>query len=166
MKRFQNWLNARFGRRRATDPEGPPDVDPSTGEILALPRSKGARQKAMPDDTIPGERGISIVAGERSLQTQVTGVLLVALAAILASGLLAWWYATQLTKSSKARESAQQALQARVGGESTVPPLGRVDPPMPQAPASATAPDATPPPLSPTSTSGTAAAAPPAKTQA
>jgi type IV secretion system protein VirB10 len=165
MKRFFAWLRARFGRPPAEANEQP-KVDLPTGEILASPRHAEHNGPEMPGYTIPGERGISIVAGERSLQTRVTRVLLIALAAILGIGVLAWWYGTQLAKSSEARESAQQALQARAGGDSTVPPLGRVEPPAPHTPASTATPADIPPPLSPTSTSGTAAAAPPAKTQA
>jgi type IV secretion system protein VirB10 len=166
MKRFFDWLRTRSRRREPADADAQAAVDQSTGQIFA-PSLRGEHAApAMPGYTIPGERGISIIAGERSLQTRITSVLLVAVAAILGSGLLAWWYATQLSKSRDARESAQQELQARVGGDSRVPPLGPIDPPTAPQPAASAARADIPPPLLATSTSGTSATAPPAKTEA
>ena len=52
----------------------------------------------------------------------------------LAIGFMGWYYSHALLNRKAAAKAAQAAPQAQGQGEMTLPPLGRVDPPKPQAP--------------------------------
>lgn len=107
-------------------------VDPDTGEILpararrSLDATRGRDAGAA---TVQGERAIPSVNRERSIQSRISGGLALATILLLGGGFLFWYYNTQHSQSRDAEEAARKATAARAGGETKVPPLGRIDPP-------------------------------------
>jgi len=75
------------------------------------------------------------VARFMSAQSRVSNILAVALMSLLGLGALTWYYANTVTRSDRARESAQAAAAQRAqGGDTPLPSLGRVGPPAAQDP--------------------------------
>jgi type IV secretion system protein VirB10 len=85
-------------------------------------------------DTVAGERGISSVNRPPPLQSRLSNLLAVGLMSTLAIGFMGWYYSHALLNRKAAAKAAQGAPKAQGQGEMTLPPLGRVDPPKPQAP--------------------------------
>ncbi|MBS0341347.1 MAG: type IV secretion system protein VirB10 [Proteobacteria bacterium] len=79
--------------------------------------------------TVQGERSIPSVNRERSIQSRIGAGLALATMLLLGGGFLFWYYHAQYGKSRDAQEAARNAAAARAGGETKVPPLGRIDPP-------------------------------------
>ena len=104
-----------FGRPPPGDPPPPSQGDPNAPESIY--------------PTIAGERGVPSVNRVRSLQSRVSSILAVGLMSTLGLGLLTWYYAHALTRSSRAHEVAQSASRTRAQGEMVLPSLGRIDPP-------------------------------------
>jgi len=133
-------------------------------------------------DHVLGERGTTAVNRSLSVQSRLSSILAITLMSVLGLGSLTWYYANMLTRQSRARQSAQSASANRAQGETALPSLGRIDPPLLLAPPpiveNAMPPADLPPdpipltastlpeiPLSSTSSSNPYAASPP-KTQA
>ncbi|SDZ70569.1 type IV secretion system protein VirB10 [Variovorax sp. YR266] len=110
-----------------------PQIDPGTGEVLAVRRTTepkpDASRATTGDTTIQGERTIPSVNRERSIQSRISGALALAAIILLGTGFLFWYYNTQYARTREAEEAARKAAAARAGGEMKVPPLGRINPP-------------------------------------
>ncbi len=67
-------------------------------------------------DGVSGERDTHSVARFISAQSRVSNILAIALMSLLGLGALTWYYANAVTRSARARETAQAAAsQARPG---------------------------------------------------
>ncbi|WP_431513294.1 type IV secretion system protein VirB10 [Variovorax sp. DAIF25] len=145
------------GRRRAGA------VDPGTGELYSVPRGPERPDASHTGrgHAIDGERTIPSVNRERTIQSRISSFVAIGTMLLLGAGFLFWYYSTQYAKGREARLAAQKASAARAGGETKVPPLGRIDPPPtpPQAPAP-------PPSASPAAAAATPQGGPPPKTPA
>ncbi|MDM0030353.1 conjugal transfer protein TrbI, partial [Variovorax sp. J31P216] len=112
-------------------------VDQDTGEILSghgeASAHEGPANAGTQAGTVQGERAIPSVNRERSIQSRVSGILALATIALLGAGFLFWYYTTQYAKTRNAEESTRKAAVARAAGETKVPPLGRIDPPIARA---------------------------------
>jgi type IV secretion system protein VirB10 len=88
------------------------------------------------DTSVHGERGSATLAGAPSAQSRVSNLLAISLMSILGLGMLAWYYANAITRHSDARESARASAAKRAqSGDTPLPSLGRIDPPMVDKPA-------------------------------
>ena len=95
-----------------------------------------ADEERVGEDThVAGERAVSAVQRPPSLQSRISNLLALGLMGTLAVGFLGWYYAHSLGSRSSALTAAHSGAQDKAKGEMTVPPLGRVDPPTPVAPA-------------------------------
>jgi type IV secretion system protein VirB10 len=129
---LRDWIKRRREERAALDARNrAPKIDPETGEILPdEPASAEAAQAAeAAPAAIAGERNITPVNRERSIRARVGNALALGTVGLIAAAFLVWYYAAQFTKAGEARKAAQRQTETRAAGESTVPPLGRVDPP-------------------------------------
>lgn len=81
-------------------------------------------------DSVAGERGVASVHRARSLQSRLSGVLAAGLMSVLALGALTWYYAHTFARQSQAEAAAATKSKKPAQGEMTLPPLGRVDPPI------------------------------------
>jgi type IV secretion system protein VirB10 len=83
---------------------------------------------------VSGERDTRSVTRFMSAQSRVSNILAVALMSLLGLGALTWYYASTVTRSARARETAQAAASQRAQGDAPLPSLGRVEPSAPQDP--------------------------------
>jgi type IV secretion system protein VirB10 len=84
-----------------------------------------------PDDpAVAGERD-TLVSGAPSVQSRVSNVLAISLMTVLGLGMLTWYYANALTRSSRARVAAQSVSAKKASGDLPLPSIGRIDPPAP-----------------------------------
>ena len=81
------------------------------------------------DAPVAGERGLPSVNPPRAVDARIGNALAIALVAALGVAGLAYYYTNVAARPAQTREAAESAVRATAGGESTVPPLGRVDPP-------------------------------------
>lgn len=105
--------------------------------------------KSSDEDMVRGERASPSVH-RASAQTRLSTLLALGFMVALGLAALSWYYAQVMTRQTRARQDAQaQARSAGAPGDTPLPPLGRVDPPVPAAaPALAeSAAHDTPPPL-------------------
>jgi type IV secretion system protein VirB10 len=110
------------------------------------------------ENVVRGERNATAVHRAPSVQSRISSVLAIGLMSILGLGMLTWYYASAITRQSRARQSAQAVSTNRAQGDAPLPSLGRIDPPPP--PRSAV--DSTPwPSLDPVSSSTAMNSAPP-----
>jgi type IV secretion system protein VirB10 len=119
---------------------------------------------------VAGERD-TLVSDKPSVQSRVSNLLAIGLMSVLGLSMLTWYYANAMTRSLRARETAQSASTKKASGDMPLPSIGRIEPPAPiadeklQAPALA----ATPLqeiPLEPAPVSIGAPAGPPVKSEA
>ena len=82
-------------------------------------------------DPVAGERSSTLVNRAVSVQSRLSSVLALTLMSVLGLGALTWYYANNLSRGSRARQSVQSASANRAQGDSTLPSLGRIDPPPP-----------------------------------
>jgi len=167
------WLS-RFQRPRPSDTpdngqdeEGEFTIDRHTGEISRRERTGSDTANASAGDaTIEGERSIPSVNRERSMQSRISGALALGVMLLLGAGFLFWYYSTQFAATRDAAAAAKKLEAERIAGDSKVPPLGRIDPPLPPPSPVNAAP--TPEPSSPVSnaTAPPPPAGPPTKTPA
>ena len=83
------------------------------------------------EHTIVGDRGVSSLSGNPSLQSRVTNVLAIGLMSALGVGLLGWYYAHTASRPSAAKHAAEAASQSKAEGDLPLPPLGKIDSPRP-----------------------------------
>jgi type IV secretion system protein VirB10 len=81
------------------------------------------------DSTVRGERDGTTLRQPPSVQSRVSNVLAIALMSVLGLGMLTWYYASAMTRQSRARQSVQAASAKRAQGDMPLPSLGRIDPP-------------------------------------
>lgn len=81
-------------------------------------------------DTVADERGVASINRTRSLQSRLSGVLAAGLMSVLALGFLTWYYAKTFARQSRAETAAESQSKKQAQAEMTLPPLGRVDPPL------------------------------------
>ncbi len=79
---------------------------------------------------VAGERD-TLVSDKPSMQSRVSNLLAIGLMSLLGLGLLTWYYANAMTRSSLARESAQSQSNKKASGDLPLPSIGRIDPPKP-----------------------------------
>ena len=82
------------------------------------------------DPSVAGERD-TLVSGAPSVQSRVSNVLAISLMTVLGLGMLTWYYANALTRSSRARVAAQSASTKKASGDLPLPSIGRIEPPAP-----------------------------------
>lgn len=76
------------------------------------------------------DRGLPSVNKAPSLQGRMVGVLSVGLLALLSVGLLSWYFTHLAHSRGASTAEAQARARSHAAGESTVPPLGRVEVPV------------------------------------
>ncbi len=79
---------------------------------------------------VTGERGTTAVNRALSIQSRLSSVLAITLMSTLGLGSLTWYYSNAISRQRVARQSAQSASSGRAQGETALPSLGRVDPPL------------------------------------
>jgi type IV secretion system protein VirB10 len=97
-------------------------------------------------NSLGGERG-EAVPQAASVQSRVSNLLAIGLMSVLGLGMLTWYYANAMSRPSRARQSTQASAMKQVQGDTTLPSLGRIDPPLPAVADPVPIP---PPPLAPT----------------
>jgi type IV secretion system protein VirB10 len=111
-------------------------TEPSGSRADSVGGASSAENPADGDSgEIPGERGIPSVNRARSVQSRVTSVLAVSLMGSLAAALMIWYYSGAIHRSARVQQEAQAQAKRRAQGETTLPSLGVIQPPRPQAPA-------------------------------
>ncbi len=79
---------------------------------------------------VDGERGSTAVNRALSIQSRLSSVLAITLMSTLGLGSLTWYYSNAVSRQRVARQSAQSATSGRALGETALPSLGRIDPPL------------------------------------
>lgn len=87
------------------------------------------------EDTVPGERGATVVTRVRSLQSRLSNLMAAALVMTVGGTLLAWYYDQALTRAPRTRHSAMAASAAAAQSRMPLPPLGPIVAPHLIAPA-------------------------------
>lgn len=90
----------------------------------------GGEQEGEDPSTVVGERGIPSIHRSGSIQSRVSNIMAIGLMGLVGVGLLAWYYTQTFARHARAQEDAQSASRTKVKGEMSLPPLGRVDPPV------------------------------------
>jgi type IV secretion system protein VirB10 len=98
-----------------------------------------------PPHQVRGERGTTAVDRALSIQSRLSSVLAITLMSTLGLGALTWYYANAISRQRAARQSAESASSGRAQGDTALPSLGRIEPPLHPAPELAD-----PTPLNPT----------------
>jgi type IV secretion system protein VirB10 len=86
------------------------------------------KEEQAPTAKVAGERD-TLVSDKPSVQSRVSNVLAIGLMSLLGLGLLTWYYANAMTRSSRAREAAQSLSNKKASGDLPLPSIGRIDPP-------------------------------------
>jgi type IV secretion system protein VirB10 len=97
----------------------------------------------LPPDEVRGERSETLVSRAGSLQSRLSGALALALMSVLGISSLTWYYAHNLSRQDRARQSAQRASAIPAQGDTALPSIGRIDPPRPEVPEEQSSPVAT-----------------------
>jgi type IV secretion system protein VirB10 len=92
-------------------------------------------------DHVLGERGSTLVDRAASLQSRLTSILAITLMSVLGLGALTWYYAHNIGGQSRAKERQQSASASHAQGDSSLPSLGRIDPPVLSSRSAETSPD-------------------------
>jgi type IV secretion system protein VirB10 len=93
------------------------------------------------DEAVAGERGLPSVNPPRAVDTRIANTLAMALVGVLGVAALGYYYVKVAARPAESKHAAETAARATAAGDSTVPPIGRVDAPRP-APVSTEASDA------------------------
>lgn len=123
---------ARFRRNPSDDSASAPGrVEAPASNVIDANRTSGGTDvdKETAPHTVAGERGVASIHGAHSLQSRLGNFLAGSLMGLIALGILAWYY-TQTFATRSAATSQASKPKAQFQGEMTLPPLGRVDPPM------------------------------------
>jgi type IV secretion system protein VirB10 len=92
----------------------------------APPEPSGAE----PSEMWRADRQMPSVNRTASVQGRITRVLGLVVFGGLTIGVLGWYYTQTATRASRESAAAVKAMRERATGESTVPPLGKIDPPV------------------------------------
>jgi type IV secretion system protein VirB10 len=88
-----------------------------------------------PADSVPeevaGERATTLVTRSVSMQSRLSNLLAVSLMTALGLGALIWYYANNATRQTRIRSNIQNAAASHAAGDTVLPSLGRIDPPLP-----------------------------------
>jgi type IV secretion system protein VirB10 len=114
------------------DPNTPP---PASEEIVLQGEPDEAASTATPSEAAPeamwrADRQMPSVNRSASVQGRITKVLGLVVFGGLTLGVLGWYYTQTATRASRESEAAVKAVRDRATGESTVPPLGKIDAPV------------------------------------
>jgi type IV secretion system protein VirB10 len=83
------------------------------------------------DTSVRGERGSATLSQSPSVQSRISNLLAIGLMSLLGLGMLTWYYATAMTRHGHARESARTSAAKRAqSGDTPLPSLGKIDPPI------------------------------------
>jgi len=88
------------------------------------------KEQQAPGTSVDGERD-TLVSDKPSVQSRISNLLAIGLMSVLGLGMLTWYYANAMTRTSRARESAQAASTKKASGDLPLPSIGRIDPPKP-----------------------------------
>lgn len=83
-----------------------------------------------PEDSVAGERSISVAHRARSIQSRLNSVLAMVLMGALGLGLLGWYYSGAVKRPARMRDTAQTAAANRAKGEMPLPALGKIQQPI------------------------------------
>lgn len=108
---------------------------PASEEIVLQEEPEAAAPTAAPSEAAPeamwrADRQMPSVNRSASVQGRVTKVLGLVVFGGLTLGVLGWYYTQTATRASRESEAAVKAVRERATGESTVPPLGKIDAPV------------------------------------
>jgi type IV secretion system protein VirB10 len=82
-------------------------------------------------EEVAGERATTPVTRSVSMQSRLSNLLAVSLMTVLGLGTLIWYYANNASRQTRTRSSIQNAAANRAAGDTVLPSLGRIDPPLP-----------------------------------
>jgi type IV secretion system protein VirB10 len=99
-------------------------------EASRVPEADSVGTTDLPEEAIPGDRGIPSINRVRSMQSRVTSVLAISLMTLLGTGLLAWYYARALSRPAAAQQAARASVKNRAQGEMALPSLGHIQAPF------------------------------------
>ncbi len=117
-----------------------PSSQAPSGEAPVADASSGKAPSSEPPQAMQrADREMPSVNRSASVQGRITKVLGSVVFGGLALGVLGWYYTQTATRASRESAAAAKVMRERATGESTVPPLGRIDPPV-MVPVSETAP--------------------------
>jgi type IV secretion system protein VirB10 len=88
------------------------------------------KEQQVPGTSVDGERD-TLVSDKPSVQSRISNLLAIGLMSVLGLGMLTWYYANAMTRTSRVRESAQAASTKTASGDLPLPSIGRIDPPKP-----------------------------------
>jgi type IV secretion system protein VirB10 len=114
----------------ASDPVVGPASAPAPESDLKSEGSSQEPSDAAPDAMWRADRELPSINRSASVQGRITRVLGLVVFGALAVGVLGWYYTQTATRASRESAAAAKVMRERATGESTVPPLGRVDPPV------------------------------------
>jgi type IV secretion system protein VirB10 len=82
-------------------------------------------------EEVAGERATTLVTRSVSMQSRLSNLLAVSLMTVLGLGALIWYYANNAARQTRIRNSIQSAAANHAAGDTALPSLGRIDPPLP-----------------------------------
>jgi type IV secretion system protein VirB10 len=82
-------------------------------------------------EEVAGERATTLVTRSVSVQSRLSNLLAVSLMTALGLGTLIWYYANNASRQARMRSNIQSAAANHAAGDTALPGLGRVDPPLP-----------------------------------
>jgi type IV secretion system protein VirB10 len=85
---------------------------------------------AGPEEVV-GERATTLVTRSVSMQSRLSNLLALSLMTVLGLGTLIWYYANNASRQARIRSSVQSAAANHAAGDTVLPSLGRIDPPVP-----------------------------------
>ncbi len=83
-------------------------------------------------EEVAGERRISSVTKEQSIQAKMNNFLAIAIIALLGCGFLFWYYSNVASKQQQIQEAKRKQQEQQMQGDATLPKLGAV--PFPSTP--------------------------------
>ena len=87
-------------------------------------------------EEVSGERSATVVNRTVSIKSRLSNILALSLMTALGLGALTWYYASNITRQNRARSSVQSVAANHAAGDTSLPSLGRIDPPLPPPPIS------------------------------
>ena len=82
-------------------------------------------------EEVAGERTTTLVTRSVSMQARLSNLLAVSLMTVLGLGTLIWYYAHNASRQAQIRSNIQSAAANHAAGDTVLPSLGRIDPPLP-----------------------------------
>src|SRR3984957_20650240 len=81
-------------------------------------------------EQVAGERATTLVTRSVSMQSRLSNLVAISLMIVLGLGTLIWYYANNASRQTRIRSSIQSATANHAAGDTVLPSLGRIDPPM------------------------------------